>query len=381
MKRYCNWAKKTPDELIQLKIEGLKSINTITEFQAEDLLETFLSTSKSLSTAKNGIRTAIISFYKHNRRPLVNITEVPTPESKKRCPKLNDILDLENAFTTFRDKFLCWFIASSPFRLGTITKLKWKDLKKTNDEEVPYFLKIESKRLKGAGVGKYKGSKQISFLHKFAVEKLEAYKQELDRKGYTITQDSPIFIAYRTGGRIKALSSDSIESIFGKASLKAWHDLEAKRFSPHDFRSFVQTALENAGINHNIIAPMLGHKPKGVDFHYSEHDIKDLLGKFKTAIPYLIPLTVGKIKAEHEIKFRQQDAKMKWQEERIRTLEQRLTDNGLSINKMITGLQSELLTLKSEVSNTKTDIRHLDMDIDDLQKKTKTKPKPIREYR
>jgi len=116
------------------------------------LLERFLSTSTALSTAKNGIRTSVISFYKHNRRPLVNVTDVSTPESKKRCPKIKDILDLENAFTAFRDKCLCWFITSSPFRLGTITTLNWKDLKATNDEKVPYFLEIGSKRLKGAGV-------------------------------------------------------------------------------------------------------------------------------------------------------------------------------------------------------------------------------------
>jgi hypothetical protein len=40
------------------------------------------------------------------------------------------------------------------------------------------MFEIESKRLKGAGIGKYKGLKQITFLHKFAFEKLEAYRKE-----------------------------------------------------------------------------------------------------------------------------------------------------------------------------------------------------------
>lgn len=38
-KRYCDWAKKNPDELIKLKVEGLQNINTEKEFQAENLLE------------------------------------------------------------------------------------------------------------------------------------------------------------------------------------------------------------------------------------------------------------------------------------------------------------------------------------------------------
>ena len=46
LKKYCDWAKKNPDELIQFKIEGLQSINTPKEFQAENLLETFISTTK-----------------------------------------------------------------------------------------------------------------------------------------------------------------------------------------------------------------------------------------------------------------------------------------------------------------------------------------------
>jgi len=56
--------------------------------------------------------------------------------------------------------------------------------------------------------------------------------------------------------------------------------------------------MENAGVNSNIIAPILGHKPKGTDFHYSEHDIKDLMEKFRMALPYLLPQSMEVLKAE-----------------------------------------------------------------------------------
>lgn len=136
-------------------------------------------------------------------------------------------------------------------RLDTLTRLKWKDLKPTNDKQVPYSMIIEAERLKGAGKGKYKGLKQIGFLHSLAAQKLDAYKKELIRKGYMITDDF-----------------------------------------------LFQTALENAGVNSNIIAPLLAHKAKGIDQHYSEHDLNDLLVKFKTALPYLLPQTVEKVKSE-----------------------------------------------------------------------------------
>jgi site-specific recombinase XerD len=298
LKKYCDAVKKNPDQLIELKIEGLQSINTPKEFQAENLLETFISIAKIPLSVKDSIRTTVISFYKNNRRPLLEIKEVSTPESKQRCPKSQDISELENAFTTSRDKALVWFIASAPFRLETITKLTWRDLKPTNDKDVPYSMLIEAERLKGSGKGKYKGIKQVGFLHSLASQKLEAYKKELERKGYVISENDPIFIAYRKERKIKGMSTFSIEGNFGKASLRAWHDLEKKRFSPHDFRSFVQTALENAGVNSNIIAPLLGHKPKGIDFHYSEHDIEDLMLKYKTALPYLLPQSIERVKAE-----------------------------------------------------------------------------------
>jgi integrase len=300
LKKYCDWAKKNPDELIQLKIEGLQNINTAKEFSAEALLENFISNSKYTATMKNGIRTTVISFYRNNRRNLIEVKDVETPEAKKRCPTTEDILALEGAFSFARDKALLWFLASSPIRLNTVTKMKWCDLKPTNDREVPYSFTIESARLKGAGRSKYKGIRHIGFLHWLTVKKLDAYKKELQNKGYSINDKSPIFLAYRKEKKIIAFSSNGIESKFTKASLKAWHDLETKRFSPHDFRDFVQGALENAGINSSIIAPFLGHKVKGIDASYSQHTTEDMLKKFKTALPFLLPQTVEKVKSELE---------------------------------------------------------------------------------
>jgi integrase len=301
-KRYCDAVKKSPDELVDLKIEGLKSINTSREFQAENLLETFLSTSRLTPNMKDSVKTAVLSFYAKNRRRLEPDTaeNIQVPEPKKRCPSTQDLLELESAFTSLRDKALLWFVASAPFRLTSITRLKWRDLKPTNDKEIPYCMVIEGVRLKGSGIGKYKGVRQVGFLHHVASKKLEAYKMELVRKGYRITEDDPIFIPYRKEGKPTPFSPYSIEANFGEACLRAWHDLDKKRFSIHDLRSFVQTAMENAGVNSNMIAPILGHKPKGTDFHYSEHDIDDLKEKFRSALPYLLPQSMEALKAEAE---------------------------------------------------------------------------------
>jgi hypothetical protein len=91
-----------------------------------------------------------------------------------------------------------------------------------------------------------------------------------------------------------------MEAVFADASLMAWHDLEKKRFSCHDFRDFLQSKLESAGINANIISPFLAHQVKGTDFHYSSHEVDELGEKFKIALPFLLPQTVEKVKSEYK---------------------------------------------------------------------------------
>lgn len=302
LKRYSEAVGKNPDELIAFKIEGLKNVASEKEFQAERLLENYFSKCALTDSAKEMLKNAVISFYKHNWRNLnPNVaSNVEKVEPNKRCPKMKDIEELDNVMPSQRDKALLWFFESTSIRIGTIPKLYWKDLVPTNDSDIPYQIEIEAARLKGAGKGKYKGAKQITFLHSLAVEKLKNYKSEAKRKGYILTEDSPIFIAYNQKGIIKPLGIPSINCVFNEASLTAWKDLEVKRFSPHDFRDFLQSSLESAGINPNVISPTMAHKVKGVDKHYSSHEINELKGKYKTALPYLLPQTTEAIKSELE---------------------------------------------------------------------------------
>ena len=187
LEKYSQWAKMNPDELINFKIEGLKAVATDKEFQAERLLEKYLRESGMTQSVQFEAKNAIISFYKHNWRNLNPecAKDVEPQEAKKRTPKLEDIQLLESNCTTARDRALTWFFPSTSFRVGTLTKLLRSDLKPTNDKEVPYYFEIEAKRLKGAGIGKYKGLKQITFVNSFVWAKMQDYFAEAERKGYT----------------------------------------------------------------------------------------------------------------------------------------------------------------------------------------------------
>ena len=188
---------------------------------------------------KISILCAVKSFYKANWRELnANVGKnISSPESPSLTPKLQDIMEMEEAMTYQRDKAILWFLESTPLRHLTTVNLYWHDLKPTaqllkeireeaqgqfkrtieEDEKlaklVPYYIVVGAERRKGAGKGRYKGVKHIGFLHYYAVEKLERYKLELKKFGIQVTPDNPLFLALGNnrfnqskGGRLKGLS-------------------------------------------------------------------------------------------------------------------------------------------------------------------------------
>jgi hypothetical protein len=322
---YCFNVGKNPDELIALKLEGLQNPATIKEFLAEELLENFLRQGKYLRIDENGKKeekeftdnsklgmlVAIKSFYDSTRgRSLAPDTGdfIEVPEAKKRTPTIPECLDLENAMKCNRDKFLVWFLESCPVRKGTLRQLKFEDLKPLNDKDVPYWLRIEAKRLKGQGKGKYRKAKHIGFLHYYAVQKFEAYKAELKHKEIPFNDDTPLFVSYKTTsqGSRKGLAQAEFFAIFRDASETAWRDLNKKRFSPHDLRDVLSTVLLNPKVkaNTNLTKPLTSHVPTGIEATYENPEDtedkpnSDLLEVFKSCLPYLVPETVADLKVE-----------------------------------------------------------------------------------
>ncbi len=235
---------------------------------------------------------------------------------------MKDILELEEGMSYQRDKAILWFIESTSCRAGTVVKLNRKDLKPTAEllkmvreeamgqttrtveedaeiaKDVPYYIVIESDRLKGAGRGKYRGLKQVCFLHSYSVKKLKNYDEELKRRGIAVTPDSPLFVALDSNAyNHKGDRLAQAQSIFWGTSMMVWGGQEGKGFSAHDLRDVLQGALENANIHSNIASPMLAHKVKGIDKHYSNHDVEEFLLAYRSALSWLLPHTIEQTNA------------------------------------------------------------------------------------
>jgi hypothetical protein len=63
MKQYCDAVGKSPTELLALKVEGLRNVATEKEFQAEDLLDSYLYNTLNVTDhIKVSILCAVESF-------------------------------------------------------------------------------------------------------------------------------------------------------------------------------------------------------------------------------------------------------------------------------------------------------------------------------
>lgn len=134
LKQYCDAVGKNPDELLELKVEGIRNVGTAKEFQAEKLLDSFLYNNPNVTIhIKISILCAVKSFYKENLRELNKKVgeKLTLPPAKKRSPSMQDLLEMDQVMMYQRDKAILWFLESAPFRVGTLTKLVWTDLKPT----------------------------------------------------------------------------------------------------------------------------------------------------------------------------------------------------------------------------------------------------------
>ena len=364
LKRYCDLTGKTPDGLIELKMEGMRKVGTLEEFLAEELHDSTINALDVSESAKSNMSTSVQSFFKHNKRPLVEIRKFERPEAKKRRPTLGDVGDMANNVQWKRDKALFWFIASAPFRKETVEQLVWGDLEETNHVKIPISMSIEAKRLKGKGKGRYKGLNQICFLHGYAYNKLLAYRKELVRRmtkkygSFEVTKDTPIFLSYKNGNGSETpqkMSKERIGEVFETASLNAWGNLEEKRFSPHDMRDFVDNALKKAKVVEVDRAPIMGHKIKGIEKHYQDPDHIDLLACFESALPFLSP--------------------------EIETVTLTEADKVMGLKAETNQrIQIMIVTAKEEIARYEAEIKHWEGMIDVAEKSRKLEPQKDKEY-
>jgi integrase len=292
--KFCTWAKKTPTELLALK-------NDPASKQAEQLLDDFVNaeTPEFTNPVKFTTVTAVKSFFKHNYRDLAKasgaITLIQQKEHKK--PKKEDLRRLWNYAQNLRDKALITLVNSTALAKETLCELKWKYFEEGWEKKDLPNINCPSEILKGHGVGRYKGVRQITFLTPEAKRDLLNYKEWMEKRmGRKFELEDKVW--RNTSVPYEPLSYSRIGDLILEISKNA-----GVRFSWHDGRRMVETSLEEVGIHPNWAKKIRGRKVRGEESPYSLPEIEKLRAKYREAVP-LLQFTV-------EEKERQGDLRIK----------------------------------------------------------------------
>jgi hypothetical protein len=281
--KFCQWAHKTPPELIALK----ETDATVTPPPniVEKLLDDFCG--RDLADFRNakkfGTAIQVKSFFKWSYRSLEKASGIVAWEKVKPYNALSKegLRKLYSRALNPRDRALIPFVTCTGLAKETLSNLLWSHLE--SDWETKEFpcINIGSELLKGHGKGKYKGVRQVTFLTPEAKRELLNYKQWIeDKLGRKLAPQDHIWLS--TYSPHEALGYDMLGN-----AIVVLSDNAKVPFSLHDGRRWVTTALEQIGISPNWARKIRGRKVKGEEAPYSQPAVEQLRAKFREAAPLL----------------------------------------------------------------------------------------------
>jgi hypothetical protein len=311
LKRFCNWADKTPDKLIEERKEQLLNEDKHVQHQTETRVKEFLKALEDQGLAANtrgSYFMAIRNFYKRNYQELYFFRgDGPGNETSQegvRAASKEDIskmLEVSNP----RIRALILFIKDTGFAEADVAKLKLKDLgindvaelfsldppipliarrQKTKRRTITFIGKEGWDALKTSLRIRQQGSPELM------IRRYNRVEQKLGLLPEMLTLDSPLFRSYekffaRKDMVIRHLSPHAISVIIRKAAIQA--SIWKEGFSAHALRRFFQTSLETSGMNQNWIKKMMGHMLNGSEAPYSQPEVSMLREAYVKAYPHL----------------------------------------------------------------------------------------------
>jgi integrase len=281
--RFCEYVKKTPTELLALKEKDMTT--NPPQNVIEKMLDSFCGDLEAdfTNAERFNIAISVKSFFKWNYRELARASGIVNLEKVKDYnPLTKDILrKIYDRARNPRDRALVIFVTSTGIAKETLSKLKWSHLEENWQNVQLPCVQIGSESLKGHGVSKYKGVQQITFLTPEAKRELINYKEWIEQKiGRRLLSNDNVWF-----GIVEPFEPLSYTALGGLA-IRLGKETGVK-FSLHDGRRWINTALEQIGISQNWARKIRGRKVKGEEAPYSRPAIEQLRAKFAEAVRYL----------------------------------------------------------------------------------------------
>lgn len=277
---FCEWAHKTPPELLALKEKDATISpppNTV-----EKLLDDFCGDSNAAfkNNAKYSTEIAVKSFFKWSYRSLEKAAGIVNWEKVKPYNALNKegLRKLYNTALNPRDRALIPFVTCTGIAKETLMNLTWGHLEPDWESKELPCINIGPELLKGHGKGRYKGTRQITFLTPEAKAALIFYKSYMeDKLGRKLTHEDHIWLkTFKPYSPLKY-------GILGQLIVDLSHRAKIP-FSLHDGRRWINTALESIAISPNWARKVRGRKVKGEEAPYSQPAIEQLRAKYREAV-------------------------------------------------------------------------------------------------
>ncbi|MGD0159449.1 MAG: hypothetical protein ABSB89_04045 [Candidatus Bathyarchaeia archaeon] len=274
--RFCEWAAKTPSELLKMETSNK---------EVEKLLDELVSTENVgfTNAVKFHLITAVKSFFKHNYIDLAKASGALNVEKVRpyNMPRKADLRKLWNWALNPRDKSLITFVCSTAIAKETISRIQWKHLEEGWEKIDLPCINIPPELLKGHGIGRYKDVRQITFLTPEAKRDLLNYKEWVEsRMRRRLTPEDHIFLSAQSPyGPLK----------YGHMGKLMWSLAKEAgvTFNWHDARRYVNTAMEEIRMPPNWARKIRGRKVRGEEAPYSRPAIDQLRSKFAEAVQIL----------------------------------------------------------------------------------------------
>lgn len=279
--KYCVWAKLDPDGLLALKdVRGL---------QAEKLLDSFVCSNVDLpESTKWQVTAAVRGFYRVNYADLrreAGKMEYTVKKAQKIPSKDTRFKLYQNSYTP-RDKVLVTLCCCTAIARETMSRLRFSHFEDDWQRQDTPHISVEGDLLKGHNKGRYRGVRQETFVTPECKRALLEYREWYTKTfGHVWRVEDPVFLAIR--GERDFAERGLVESL-ARVTLRA-----GVKFSIHDGRRIVQTALENVGCPNNWIKKIKGRKVSGEEAPYSRPAIEQLRGKYVEALGELEFLGAG----------------------------------------------------------------------------------------
>jgi hypothetical protein len=279
---FCEWCGKTPEELLAMKT-GYEDL------RVERLLDKFAYSEIDFpDTRKWQIIQKVRGFFRKNYKALASGAgklEYPNGTIHRLPAKAKRKKFFESAYNP-RDRAIVALCSCTGLALETLSMLKWSHFEEDwQNKEIPH-ISIPSEMLKGKGKGKYRGTRQETFITPEVKKALIQYQRWYSETfGKKWTPNDYVLLQTKRG-----IGEPLTYSMIAKAMLKM-----SKRsgiaWSSHDGRRILQTALESVGTPNNWIKKFKGRKTSGEESPYSRPAIEQLRAKYKEALPELEFLT------------------------------------------------------------------------------------------